>query len=232
MAALLVILVLPAGCGGSNSPGVAGSGANKSNRTSASKTSSSGVIAQGVAYPRCMRSHGVSDFPDPTPGPGGGVGFQFNGGPGSDLNHNNPKFEAADQACRSLLPGREQAPPLSDQKLGRGGEMGEVHALARAPGFPRPQRSGQRSTAAGSTTARRHSKPPAKHASAGTDGADNRSTRARKRTGYVIGLLPRCLDPYSEEASGRSGYSSAAVGIATVLTVTTATPARHLPCKP
>jgi peptide-methionine (S)-S-oxide reductase len=43
-------------------------------------------MGQFLAYTRCMRGHGVSDFPDPTTSPGGGVGIQINGGPGSDLN--------------------------------------------------------------------------------------------------------------------------------------------------
>jgi hypothetical protein len=52
-----------------------------------------------------MRAHGISDFPDPTASPGGGAAIQINGGPGSDLDRNNPSFEAAGQACQSLLPG-------------------------------------------------------------------------------------------------------------------------------
>jgi hypothetical protein len=54
MAAVLGFAVLAAGCGGSNGPGSAGSGSAK---------------AQFLAYSRCMRSHGVSDFPDPTTPP-------------------------------------------------------------------------------------------------------------------------------------------------------------------
>jgi hypothetical protein len=49
-----------------------------------------------LEYARCMRSHGVTDFPDPV--------FNANGAeidyPG-DLN--SPVFKAADQACRPLL---------------------------------------------------------------------------------------------------------------------------------
>ena len=50
-----------------------------------------GVMAQFLAYARCVRSHGVSDFPDPSSS--GGVGITLHGGPGSDLNPNNPTFE-------------------------------------------------------------------------------------------------------------------------------------------
>ena len=99
-------------------------------------------MAQGAAYARCMRSHGVPDFPDPTASPGGGVVFQVNGGPGSDLDHNNPTFQAADQECRSLLPGGGQAPPPSARKLAV--EVGWARCMRShgLPGFPDPNSQG------------------------------------------------------------------------------------------
>jgi hypothetical protein len=133
VAASIGLGVLAAGCGGSNSPGVIGSGLNTSNHTS---------MAQGLAYAGCMRSHGVSDFPDPTAGSGGGVSFQINGGPGSDLNQNNPTFKAADQACRSLSPGGEQPPAVSGEKLAA--EVKWAHCLRShgLPTFPDPNAQG------------------------------------------------------------------------------------------
>jgi hypothetical protein len=70
-------------------------------------------MARFIEYARCMRGHGVSDFPDPTTSPGGGVAIAVHGGPGSDLNRTNPTFRAADQACRPLLPAGGQTPTLS-----------------------------------------------------------------------------------------------------------------------
>jgi hypothetical protein len=64
-----------------------------------------------------MRSHGISDFPDPTTSPGGRVAIQLNGGPGSDLNKSNPTFKAANQVCRSLEPGGSGIPQQSAQKI-------------------------------------------------------------------------------------------------------------------
>ena len=101
--AMLGLAVLAAGCGGSNNPSAAGSGPDQ--------------MAQGVAYARCMRSHGISDFPDPTTSPGGRVAIQLNGGPGSDLNKSNPTFKAANQVCRSLEPGGSGIPQQSAQKI-------------------------------------------------------------------------------------------------------------------
>lgn len=125
--ALLGVVVLAAGCGGSKSPGGG---------------SSSGVLAQFEAYANCMRSHGISDFPDPTTSPGGGVSFQINGGPGSDLGRNNPSFEAADQACRSLLPGGGSQPPVSAQKIAA--EITWAHCMRThgLPSFPDPNSQG------------------------------------------------------------------------------------------
>jgi hypothetical protein len=58
--------------------------------------------AQALAMSRCMRSHGVTNFPDPKfgSGPDAGVGIQLNG-PG--LDRNSPTFKAAQQACGSIF---------------------------------------------------------------------------------------------------------------------------------
>jgi hypothetical protein len=61
-------------------------------------------LAQALAFSKCMRSHGVSDYPDPQE-KNGGIEMKIDGSPGSDLNPNNPTFAAAQTACRSLLPG-------------------------------------------------------------------------------------------------------------------------------
>jgi hypothetical protein len=57
--------------------------------------------AQALRYARCMRAHGISDFPDPNSQ--GGIAVQPK--PGGDLDPNNPQFQAADKACKSLMPG-------------------------------------------------------------------------------------------------------------------------------
>jgi hypothetical protein len=66
--------------------------------------------AQALAMSRCMRSHGVSNFPDPTfqSGPGGGlgVGIRLNG---SGVNPNSPQFQAAQKACGSIFGGVKQS---------------------------------------------------------------------------------------------------------------------------
>ncbi|MCW2941256.1 MAG: hypothetical protein JWN00_4241 [Actinomycetia bacterium] len=52
-----------------------------------------------LKYSACMRAHGVLKFPDPTMDHGVGIAV-----PGS-IDPNSPQFKAADQACRSLMPG-------------------------------------------------------------------------------------------------------------------------------
>jgi hypothetical protein len=64
---------------------------------SSSKTSSSTGHNAFLGFSKCMRSHGVPDFPDPSPG--GGIQLS------SGMNPFSPSFEAAQASCRRLLPG-------------------------------------------------------------------------------------------------------------------------------
>jgi hypothetical protein len=130
-AAVVGLVLTTAGCGGSKSPGAAAGG------------SSSAVFAEFLAYSRCMRSHGISDYPDPTTSPGGAVALSRNGGPGSDLNRSTPAFKAASQACRSLAPnGTSGAPQQSAQKIAA--ELKWAHCMRShgLPAFPDPDAQG------------------------------------------------------------------------------------------
>ena len=134
-AALVGLVLMAAGCGGSKSPGVAGGAAGNSG-------ASSGTLAEFEAYASCMRSHGIHDFPDPTTSPGGGVSFQINGGPGSDLDRNNPRFQSANQACQSLEPGRGQQPSLSAGKIAAEVKWAQCMRAHGLPTFPDPDSQG------------------------------------------------------------------------------------------
>ena len=93
--ALVTVILFTAACSGTSSGnGVAGAGS-----ASPGASSSSGGPS-AVAFSRCMRAHGIKDFPDP----GSNGAINLNGAPGSDLDRNDPRFQAADQACKSLLP--------------------------------------------------------------------------------------------------------------------------------
>jgi hypothetical protein len=56
--------------------------------------------AKLLSYAKCMRAHGVSNFPDPSSRPGGGWGFDF----GPQIDQTSPTYEAATRACKALEP--------------------------------------------------------------------------------------------------------------------------------
>jgi hypothetical protein len=83
-----VCLALPAAaCGGSSGTSNAGGATNSHSLTS-----------QALAFAHCMRSHGVSSFPDPN---SNGV---FDKPVIYQLAGSNPRFQAATHACGHLLP--------------------------------------------------------------------------------------------------------------------------------
>jgi hypothetical protein len=97
-ATLLSGALLAAGCSsGSGGPGVA---SVASGTPSGGSSATGSVKDRALAYSQCMREHGITDFPDP--GPNGQI--QLKGGPGSDLNPNSQRFNAAQRACKSLQP--------------------------------------------------------------------------------------------------------------------------------
>lgn len=121
----LAALVLLAACGGQPTPAPAAGGSG---------------LAQLEDYAKCMRDHGIKDFPDPTTNPDGtGGGFELNGGPGSDLDHNDTRFQAANQACQSLLP-QHQVP--SAQRIAALVKLAACLRSHGQPNFPDPDSSG------------------------------------------------------------------------------------------
>ena len=69
-----------------------------------------------LKYAQCMRAHGV-DVPDPQPGSGGLV-IRGGSGNGAKVNPDDPKFQAAQQACQSLLGNPSTGGGLNIQKGG------------------------------------------------------------------------------------------------------------------
>jgi hypothetical protein len=97
-AALTAVTLGLAACGGgsqapgsTNSPGGASSlaspASSKADRTHAD-------VAQLLKFAECMRSHGVTGYPDP-----GSSGLSAAPDPSS------PAYQAAQKACKSLMPG-------------------------------------------------------------------------------------------------------------------------------
>jgi hypothetical protein len=71
----------------------------------ASTSSSGHLMADALKFAGCMRSHGLTDFPDPTVGSNGLPSFSINGGPNnSNLNPSSSQFQTAHRACEKDLP--------------------------------------------------------------------------------------------------------------------------------
>ena len=66
-----------------------------------------GNLADMLKFAQCMRSHGVIDFPDPT---SKGIQIRIRPGMPSDLDPNNPRFQAAEKACQWFQPGQPAGP--------------------------------------------------------------------------------------------------------------------------
>jgi hypothetical protein len=104
----LAAAVVIAACG-SDSPSSSGSSGS-----SGSNPSQAQAQQEGLSFARCMRSHGVSSFPDPTPN-GGGSNVSAPG-----INSSSPAFKAAQTACQDLLPVKHvQSEPPSAQAYAR-----------------------------------------------------------------------------------------------------------------
>jgi hypothetical protein len=60
--------------------------------------------SRALAMSRCMRSHGVPDFPDPQfqAGPNGGIGIRISG---AGINPSSPAFQTAQKDCGSIFGG-------------------------------------------------------------------------------------------------------------------------------
>jgi hypothetical protein len=130
--------VVVSACGGSPGSQVA---QLTSTSTSSTTQSSSGAPATGkyaasLAYSHCMRSHGVSNFPDPKQAAGGGI--QVSGSaPGIDPQ--SPLFMSAQQACRRLLPGGGQLTHAGQQQaLARMLRISRCMRAHGISGFPDP----------------------------------------------------------------------------------------------
>src|ERR1700677_3002642 len=90
-------LALTAGCGGGGvAPSASATHANISTGSGSSVLQDSGTFS--LAFAKCMRAHGVPDFPDPD-----GRSGQL--GPGSGIDPSSTQFQAAlDGPCQRLAP--------------------------------------------------------------------------------------------------------------------------------
>lgn len=96
-------------------------------------TAISARYSQALKFSECMRSHGVTSFPDPSAG--GGIQLQSSSG----INPFSPAFKAAQGACRRIAPfgpGRNQHPSSEQIALTR--QVSECMRQHGVTGFPDP----------------------------------------------------------------------------------------------
>lgn len=98
----------------------------------------SASVSPTVTFSRCMRSHGVPNFPDI------GTGGIRIGANGQTLSVNGvtvdaPAFEAARQACQHYLPGIHATPAQTARIQKRGLDFSQCMRRHGVPNFPDPE---------------------------------------------------------------------------------------------
>ena len=118
-AVLAPIGLLATACGGGSSPAAAGGGSTH--------------VQAALAYARCMRAHGVPDFPDPD------SNGQFN----VDRHSVSSQETAANQVCHHLLNTGDQANAARQQQgLGQALKYAQCMRAHGVPNFPDPHYTG------------------------------------------------------------------------------------------
>jgi len=129
--AVAAFSVLAAGCGGGGSPGVANIA---SSTTAAMTTAQNGALA----YSRCMRSHGLPNFPDPD--------SQGNFPSLQGLGVSKQTWAPADIACKHLLPnggsGLQETPEQIRTRVADGLSFARCMRRHGVPRFPDPSAQG------------------------------------------------------------------------------------------
>lgn len=124
--AVLLSGVLMAGCGGSSPSPTDGAGVS---------ASAASAVESGVAFSRCIRSHGVPSFPDPKVS---GQTVRM----GSPSVVRSPAFQSAAHVCQRLLPkgppGPEASSPQAQARMLGVSACMRKHGIS---GFPDPTTS-------------------------------------------------------------------------------------------
>jgi hypothetical protein len=130
-AALLIAAVVPLTACGSSNPTTSGGATTKFNAA--------------LSLARCMRAHGVPNFPDPSGNGRGGLQIQQSqrAGSGASMKVNGvavnaPAFQGAMQSCRSKLPNGGQPPPLSASRRAAMLKFSQCMRAHGLPNFPDP----------------------------------------------------------------------------------------------
>jgi hypothetical protein len=123
--ALITMAALISACG-SSAPATTGSGGGNSTGASAQK---------GVRFAECMRSNGVSQFPDPSGSGRITIDAIVNG---SSLDPNSPAFKQAISACKHLEPAGFTGGKRSPAQQSAGLKFAQCIRVNGVPDFPDP----------------------------------------------------------------------------------------------
>ena len=85
-----------------------------------------------IAFSKCMRAHGVTNFPDPS---SNGPGLNLNG---TGINPQAPSFRTAQAICSKLLPGGGPSTHASAQQIKQATETAECMRKHGVTGYPDP----------------------------------------------------------------------------------------------
>jgi hypothetical protein len=136
-----------AGCGGGSSPGVANVASSTTTSHGISSSSYSSASTQestALAYSRCIRSNGVPNYPDPN------SSGDLLKGDAQAFGVSTSKYQAAQQACRHLLPSSGSASltqclttgacpyALLQQALEEGRKFAQCMRSHKVPNWPDP----------------------------------------------------------------------------------------------
>jgi hypothetical protein len=126
MCCFATALVLAA-CGSPSSPGVASVGTSTTKPAAATS-----LAARRLAYAKCVRSHGIPSFPDPS----ANGSFEI---PAQTVNSSPLRYEAANKACTHLLPNGGKLSPSAMAHIATAAlKFSACMRTHGVPGFPDP----------------------------------------------------------------------------------------------
>ncbi len=125
-----------AACGGPTVPEVAGRGTTSTIvSSSASRTApvSGSTQTQQLRFARCMRSKGISNFPDPS-----ATGRQLQNILNAGINTQSTAYRSALRACRRFTPAAHLTPAENAADKAKGLEFSQCMRQHGVPNFPDP----------------------------------------------------------------------------------------------
>ena len=128
--ALIALAVLTSACGAS-----APSGTDSGSSTGSGDSSTLAHAQKGVKFAACMRSHGVSNFPDPDASGKLTIDAVANG---SSIDTQSPAFTQAVSACKALEPAGFTGGKRSSQQQSAALKFAQCIRTNGVPDFPDP----------------------------------------------------------------------------------------------